>query len=113
MAKLHVMKPSIRVLDTRAVKPQIKQADAELQTAEYRRWRDEVCRRAGYRCEAIEDGRRCTKAAPAHRMFADHIVERSDGGALLDPANGQCLCGKHHTTKTIAARARRLASRPG
>ena len=111
MAKLHSMRSSIRVLDTRSVKPQPKQADAELQTAEYRLWRDEVYRRAGYRCEAIDSGRRCTKAAPSHRMFADHIVERRDGGALLDAANGQCLCGSHHALKTAAARAERMSQR--
>ena len=40
-----------------------------------------------------------------HRTFADHIRERKDGGDPLDPANGQCLCGQHHTLKTVAARA--------
>ncbi len=110
-AKLKMLTSAIRTLDTRAIKVAPKVADAELQTSEYRRWRDEVYRRAGYRCQAVDDGRRCAKAAPMHRMFADHIVERSDGGALLDPANGQCLCGSHHTTKTIAARARRMSQR--
>ena len=37
-------------------------------------------------------------------MFADHIVERKDGGADLDPRNGQCLCGRHHTMKTAQTR---------
>lgn len=41
-------------------------------------------------------------------MFADHVVEVKDGGAKLDPANGQCLCGSCHTRKTAAARKRRL-----
>lgn len=43
-------------------------------------------------------------------MFADHIVERRDGGALHDLANGQCLCGRCHSRKTIAVRSRRLAA---
>jgi hypothetical protein len=44
---------------------------------------------------------------PEHRLFADHIVEVADGGALLDPANGQCLCGAHHTLKTVRAKVAR------
>jgi hypothetical protein len=51
---------------------------------------------------------RCIKAAPFHRMFADHRVEVRDGGPLLDLNNGQCLCGAHHTRKTTEARAKRL-----
>lgn len=41
-------------------------------------------------------------------MIADHIHERKDGGALLDPKNGQCLCVSHNTAKGIAARAARM-----
>jgi hypothetical protein len=41
-------------------------------------------------------------------MFADHIREIGDGGAPFDLANGQCLCGAHHTRKTTATRAKRL-----
>ncbi len=43
-------------------------------------------------------------------MFADHIKEMQDGGAKLDPANGRCLCGCHHTKKTIQERAKRTAT---
>lgn len=43
-------------------------------------------------------------------MFADHIRELKDDGAPLDVANGQCLCGSHHTTKTNQARAARMRS---
>ncbi|TPM41555.1 HNH endonuclease [Mesorhizobium sp. B2-3-4] len=111
MARIKTMAPAIRSIDTRAVKVAPKVADAELQSAEYRQWRNAVYRRAGYRCEAMDNGHRCTKAAPTHRMFADHIVERRDGGALLDAANGQCLCGSHHSRKTVAARAARLSFR--
>lgn len=76
-------------------------------SAEYQRWRETVITRAGGQCEALVDGRRCRKAAPRFRMFADHKVELSDGGAPFDPANGECLCGAHHSAKTARARARR------
>lgn len=111
MAKIKTMQVGLRVIDTRTVRPPPKQADPELLTEAHKRWRKTVLQRAGYRCEAIERGQRCAKAAPRHRMFADHIVERRDGGDPLDPSNGQCLCGSHHTSKTIAARAVRLATR--
>jgi 5-methylcytosine-specific restriction protein A len=106
--KLKTMQPSLKTMDTRTVMPPPKRADAELLTADHRAWREAVLRRAGYRCEAVENGLRCKVSAPA-RLFADHIVERRDGGAALDPANGQCLCGSHHTAKTARARAERLA----
>jgi 5-methylcytosine-specific restriction protein A len=104
---LGVLPPRIGTADTRRLKPPPKRADPELLTEQYRAWRAEVLRRAGYRCQWIEHGQRCTKAAPHHRVFADHVVEREDGGALLDLSNGQCLCGSHHTTKTAGARAKR------
>lgn len=85
-----------------------KRADAELLTPAHRDWRQAVLARAGYRCEWIDRGKRCERTAPTHRLIADHKVERKDGGALLDPKNGQCLCFAHHTLKTTQARARRL-----
>lgn len=99
--------PMVRALDTRSAAPAPKAADPELLTPEHQAWRTKVLQRAGYRCEAIEDGRRCSVTAP-RRLFADHIHERKDGGARTDPANGQCLCGRHHTLKTVQARASRL-----
>lgn len=107
---VRTLQPSIAALDVRTAKPAPKKADAELLTPEHRAWRSDVLRRAGFRCEAVENGQRCTVAAPA-RLFADHKQERKDGGAPLDPANGQCLCGRHHSLKTAQARAARMAQR--
>lgn len=112
MVKLRTLGPRLRTFDARKVKPPAKRADPELLTAAHRAWRDAVLARAGGRCEWVEGGVRCPKAEPGHRLVADHIVERRDGGAALDPANGQALCWSHHTAKTAAARARRLAARP-
>ena len=78
-----------------------KTADPFYLSPEYRAWRTTVVARAGGVCQWPGCGR------AERRMFADHIVERRDGGADLDPANGQCLCGSHHTLKTAAARAAR------
>lgn len=87
--------------------PRAKRADPHYGTPEHRTWSAEVIRRAGARCQWPG----CTKAAPDHRMVADHIREVRDGGALLDLTNGQCLCVQHNTLKGIAARRARHSER--
>src|SRR5262245_36442907 len=84
-----------------------RQADSAYATPAYRRWRSMVVARAGAQCEAIVDGHRCSKRAPHHRMYADHIHELKDGGSLTDPSNGMCLCRQHHLLKTLDARKQR------
>lgn len=98
-----MIKPRIATIDTRSVKPPPKQADPFYHSAEYQRWRDIVIGRAGGMCQWPGCRRK------ERRMFADHIVEVKDGGARYDPANGQCLCGSHHTKKTNEERAKRAA----
>jgi hypothetical protein len=90
-----------------AVARETKQADAYYLTPQHRAWCRYIVMRAGRRCEAIDGGLRCTKAWPQHRLFADHVVELQDGGAPLDPNNGQCLCSSHHNIKTMRERAKR------
>jgi 5-methylcytosine-specific restriction enzyme A len=88
------------------IAPRPKIIDPYYATQEHRAWRIEVCRRAGWRCEWIDNGQRCTKsAANGDRMAADHIEERRDGGS--DLGTGMCVCGKHHTIKTNRERAMR------
>jgi hypothetical protein len=110
MTKLRTLAPMVRHADTRTTKLPPKQADPHYLTPEHRAWREQVLARAGGRCEAIDNGHRCSKAQPEHRMFADHIVELRDGGRLLDLNNGQCLCFSHHERKSAAARSQRLKS---
>lgn len=103
---------TLKAADYRTIALEPKQPDAIYATPEYRAWRETVIARAGRRCEDVgSDGKRCTKAEPDHRMFADHIVEMRDGGSPFDITNGKCLCGSHHTVKTQAERAKRMASR--
>lgn len=96
----------IATMDTRSAKPPPKTADPYYRTPEHQAWRAKVIARAGGRCQWVSpSGARCTKAHPHHRMYADHITERSDGGH--DQGKGQCLCGAHHTLKTVEQRAKR------
>jgi hypothetical protein len=122
MAKLRSLKPLLRSVDTRTVRPpppqltpqqRFKRADPFYASPEFRAWRAKVVARAGGRCEAITYGQRCTRAQPMHRMFADHIVEIRDGGPPFDVANGQCLCGPHHLMKTAQTRRDRFAKDRG
>lgn len=66
----------------------------------YKAWRAEVLRRANFTCQGTGP----------HNGFlhADHIVERRDGGAELDPANGQALCTACHNRKTAEERSHRM-----
>ncbi|MHC2016331.1 HNH endonuclease signature motif containing protein [Methylobacterium sp. CM6247] len=108
MPRLTTLKPRLGTLDTRTAIPTPKVADAELLTPEHAAWRQEVLKRAGWKCQwpgCAAHGRR-----GGVRLYADHIVERRDGGDPLDPRNGQALCPPHHGRKTAAERARRMGA---
>jgi hypothetical protein len=108
MPKLRSIAPAVTVLAPSPVRLPPKVKAAVYNTPEFKAWRAEVVARAGGRCEAVDAyGHRCSRAAPEHRMIADHIAELTDGGSLLDLNNGQCLCASHHELKTMAARSRR------
>jgi 5-methylcytosine-specific restriction protein A len=57
-----------------------------------------------------ERGNWCQRCGSSRRVIGDHVVERKDGGAELDPANVELLCGGCHNRKTAKARARRAAA---
>ena len=61
---LGTLQSRLAAADTRRIRPPPKRADPELQTSVYRAWRAEVLRRAGYRCQWLEGGQRCTRSAP-------------------------------------------------
>jgi len=110
MPRLRSLAPLVRTLNTSTTRLPPRQMDPVYNTPEFQAWRAQVVERAGYRCEAIDNGHRCSKARPDHRLYADHIIELRDGGQPFDLNNGRCLCASHHEIKTIEARARRLKS---
>jgi 5-methylcytosine-specific restriction enzyme A len=104
---LRSLAPLVRTVDTRSIRPPSpadKWKDPFYNSPQFRAWRAQVVARAGGRCEAMDHGLRCNRAYPKYRMYADHITEIKDCGSLFDPANGQCLCASHHTSKTFAAK---------
>jgi 5-methylcytosine-specific restriction endonuclease McrA len=63
---------------------------------EYRRNRPAAWKRAGGRCELLEDGHRC---GSRKRCQVDHITPVSQGGTH-HLGNLRVLCGFHHAAKT-------------
>jgi 5-methylcytosine-specific restriction protein A len=49
----------------------------------------------------------CGAGGKGVRIIGDHIIERKDGGAELDPANVRLLCLPCHNRKTAAEKAKR------
>ena len=103
MGKLIAMGARIGALPARvAAAPKV--AEGFYQSVEWRRLVAAIKRERGAWCE------RC---GSKHRVIADHIVERKDGGADLDPSNIELLCFAHHQAKTAAARAARARGLAG
>jgi 5-methylcytosine-specific restriction protein A len=99
MGRLKTLAPVVQALQDR-VKPALKIAEAFYLSPEWRRLVASIKRERGSRCE--ECGSR-------HRVIADHVVERSDGGADLDPANVKLRCFTCHQRKTALARKLRAS----
>ncbi len=87
-------------VDRRTVRPREKVAAPDYTTPEHRAWARGVKERAGWKCQVC---------GARGLLYADHIIEIQDGGARLDPGNGQALCARHHSEKTAAVRAGRAA----
>ena len=66
-------------------------------------FREAVLARAGFRCEAIEDGVRCD-VTDRSQLEAHHVQAIVAGGNARDPANGACLCRRHHRVLEPMAR---------
>lgn len=60
-------------------------------------FRQAVLDQAGHRCEFVNaQGARCTAMMG---LEAHHVRDLRDGGSN-DPANGRCLCRRHHKMLT-------------
>lgn len=85
-----------------------KRVDPFYNSPEWRALMVVIKRHRGERCEDREHW-------PEHprigiRIYGDHIIERKDGGAPLDPRNILLRCPPCHQRKTAAERAKRYHS---
>ena len=87
--RLHNVKPGIAPLKMSVATPAPRQVDGHYLTKEHVTWRFQVLARAGQQCQARDC--KTPRRGFGRRLFADHIIELRDGGAPLDPANGQAL----------------------
>ena len=51
------------------------------------------------------------RGKPGERIVLDHVIERKDGGADLDPANTEWLTHSEHQAKSAKAKAARAVRR--
>ena len=86
-----------------------KRADAFYSTPAWRALVARLIKQRGRRCEDPEHD--CSTPRFGVRIFGDHIIEKRDGGAPLDPRNILLRCGSCHTRKTAAERAQRYGLR--
>lgn len=100
---------TLKLNDTRAIKPQPRHVSEratydEYRTEEYAAFREAVLGRAGGRCQGC--------GQTGKKLYADHVVELRDGGTH-DPKNGRALCGSCHVSKTLRVRGQRMGTIPG
>lgn len=108
--KVRMMRPRLKAMDHRTVKPMDprtyaarRKADPAMAfygTSAWQTMRKEVVEERGYRCEDC--------GTVPSRIYCDHVVELKDGGAPLDKTNIRLRCGSCHTTKTLRARGERM-----
>lgn len=108
-ANLRTLGQKLRPSTSVKVRVPEKKAESFYLSPEWRALMDGIIvQRFGDRAHArCEDPDCRTKYRIGIRVFGDHIVERKDGGALLDPRNVLCRCGACHSRKTAAERAQR------
>src|SRR5690554_95167 len=111
MVRLRTIGQKLRPSSRFKIAPPPKRADSFYLSPEWRALVDgEMIRRFGSKANArCEDAACKSPHRRGIRLFGDHIHERKDGGAPLDPANVMFRCGSCHSRKTAEARAARLS----
>jgi hypothetical protein len=78
-----------------------KRAEQFYQSPEWKALRSQRMRDPDYRAAKA-------RAKDGERVILDHVVERKDGGAPLDPKNTQWLTFSEHQAKTEASKRKRV-----
>lgn len=105
MGRLHCLGSRIGKLDQRVALPAPKETLPFYQSPEWRSLMASILKERGRQCQHC--GRTHNRDGTPIRIFGDHRTELSDGGAPLDRANIDLLCGACHTVKTNKARRAR------
>lgn len=106
VSKLKASKPRLGGLAPR-VRSAPKVAEDFYQSREWRALRARRTRDGDYFGALV----RAKKDGSNGRVILDHVVERRDGGADLDPANTKWLTFNEHQAKTAKAKAARALAR--
>jgi hypothetical protein len=106
-AKLKLLAPRLRRLDTTTAKVPPKRADPFYLAPEWRALVARLIRQRGRRCECC--GATHDADGQPVRIIADHVVELKDGGAPFDPRNIRLMAAGCHNRKTAKARDERFA----
>jgi hypothetical protein len=106
--RLTTLRPRVAMASHRLT-PNPKVAAPAYQSREWKTLIGAIVKQRGRRCE--DPLCQTPNRAAGQRVYGDHVVELKDGGALLDPKNVLLRCGSCHTRKTIAERAKRMATR--
>lgn len=108
--RIRMMPSRITAHDTRRVKTSdpvgrsFKQVDPFYTSPEWQALRKHIIKQRGWRCQ---DTKCETPRGPWKQIYSDHIIERQDGGAALDPRNILLRCGGCHGRKTRDEKAKR------
>jgi 5-methylcytosine-specific restriction enzyme A len=102
---LKTLRPRLGLIETRKLKPPDKVADSFYLSTEWRSLIRHIIQVRGRRCE--DPNCKTPRRDAGQRIFGDHIIERKDGGAELDPANIMLRCSPCHGIKTASERGKR------
>lgn len=104
MGRLKALPPRVASVGSRIAVP-AKVPDPFYESTAWRALVHAIKVQRGYVCEVPDCRKDCSGN---HRgLIGDHIVERSDGGADLDPSNIMLMCTACHNRKTARERGRR------
>lgn len=101
-ARLATLPSKIGTANLLTAQPAPKRADPFYASPEWRALMKRIIAKRGRRCG--ECGRTDC------RLFGDHVIELQDGGAPLDEGNVKLVCQSCHGKKTVAERAKRMAT---
>jgi 5-methylcytosine-specific restriction protein A len=106
--RLTVLRPRVEMASQRLA-PRPKTAAPVYSSPEWRALIANIIRERGRRCE--DPKCQSPNRALGQKIYGDHIIELSDGGALLDPCNVLLRCAPCHGKKTTTERNKRMATR--